>query len=498
MENKAKLRFGQSVGVAPHIREYIHLLIAVAIGLGAFFGIAPANGLTEQGVTVLAIVLPTIYLWLFVNTHWVSLLFLGLLAMTEIMTPNQVWSGALGHFAITLVLAFSILSNCLNDTGAIKNIANWFITRKFVQGRPYAFMAMFFASNLVIGMFMQNLALAVMYVALTAKICENLGLKKGDSLYNAMMLGTFWGNGVLSIASPIAKTLPNILIGLVYSNLGVQITYGQWFAVGIPFSLIMFAIIMLCIRLANPDTTPLKRFKISDLEHESQSLSLRGKIALIGMLTLILIILLPEILVTLGVFVPVASYFVRMGATVPAIAIIILLSVLKVRENGEVVPVLDFAKSTKNVPINLLLFVAAVVIMGVPMAAEASGIVDWIHNLLNPVTQGLPAFGLVVVLTLISVALTNFLSNTVVLTLTFHLGAALLAGSPYIGPIPFAVLIAFASCMACLTPSAVMTAPLYYGPEHLKAKVVAKNNLIFLVLAVAVIIAMTPLVISIF
>jgi len=474
----------------PHITEYVHLLIGLVIGLGIFFGLAPGNGLTEQGVTLLAIVVPTIYLWLFVNTHWVSLLFLALLAMTGVMAPNQVWAGALGHFSIMLVLVFSILSESLNEVGAIKKIANWFITRPFVQGRPYAFMAMFFSANLIIGIFMQNLALAVMFVALTAQICQNLGIQKGSSLYNALMLGTFWGNSVLSISSPIAKTLPNILIGLVDTNFGIQITYAEWLMVGIPFSIVMFGVIMLCIRVANPDTEALKNFKVTDIE--DAPLSLRGKITLAAMVVLILIILLPELFLLMGWLVPVSTYLIRMGATVPAIVTVVALSIIRVREQGAHVPVLDFTQSTKHVPIKLLLFVAAVVIMGVPMASEATGVTDWLHHLIAPLTYMLSPFILVIALIVISVVLTNFLSNTVTLTVSVHLGAALIGSLP-LGPAAFATVIAFASSMACLTPSSVMTAPLFYGPEHLKAKAVAKFNLLFLGLAMLVIIALIPL-----
>lgn len=473
-----------------HLQEYLHLLIALFMGLLIFFGLSPTNGLTQQGVMLLAIVAPTIYLWLFVNTHWVSLLFLALLAMTGIMTPNQVWAGALGHFSIMLVLVFSILSESLNETGAIGKIANWFISRPFVQGRPYAFMGMFFAGNLIIGIFMQNLALAVMFVALTARICESLGIKKGEPLYNCFMLGTFWGNSVLSIASPIAKSLPNILIGLVDTNFGIQITYAQWLMVGIPFMTVMFGVIMVCIRVVNPDTTPLKNFKVADIQNVP--LSIRGKISLSAMGILILLILLPELFLLAGWLVPISSYFIRMGATIPAIVLLIGLCILRVKENGEYVPVLDFSESTKHVPIKLLLFVAAVVIMGVPMASAATGVIDWLHYLISPLTVMLSPFVLIVVLVLISVILTNFLSNTVVLTISTYLGSALIGSLP-MGAAAFAVLIAFASSMACLTPSSVMTAPLYYGPEHLKVKEVAKFNTLFLALATAVLIAFIPL-----
>ena len=48
---------------------------------------------------------------------------------------------------------------------------------------PYAFIGMFFFSNLFIGMLMQNPALAIIYLDLTVRVCGKLGIKKGHSLY---------------------------------------------------------------------------------------------------------------------------------------------------------------------------------------------------------------------------------------------------------------------------------------------------------------------------
>lgn len=91
-------------------RFYIHILIAVALGLLCFFGIAPANGITPIGVNVLAVTVATLYLWLTVGTDWTSLLFMGMLIMTGAMTANQVWAGSMGHFSVITMIVFMILN----------------------------------------------------------------------------------------------------------------------------------------------------------------------------------------------------------------------------------------------------------------------------------------------------------------------------------------------------------------------------------------------------
>ncbi|MCL2559027.1 MAG: SLC13 family permease [Turicibacter sp.] len=488
--NKSKL--------SPHFKEYGHLLIAAGIGFTILLGLAPANGLTREGVMLLAIVAPTIYMWLFVNTHWVSLLFLALLVMTGIMSPNQVWAGSLGHFSIMLVLTFSIISECLNENGVIEKIANWFITRKFVQGRPYAFIGMYVASNLIIGIFMQNLALAVIFVALTRQICERLGVKKGDSLYTCLMLGTFWGNVVLSISSPIAKSLPNILIGLVYANFGIQITYAQWLMVGMPFKAGMFVIIMLCIRIANPNTEALKNLDVLNSQQAELPLSTAGRVSLCAMIGLILFILLPEIFLILHLFTGVSTYLVQLGVIVPAIVTIVALCIIQVKdkEKEQWVPVMAFAQVAKKIPINLLLFVSVVVIMGVPLSADETGIIPWMQHLLSPLTDGLTPFLLLSALLIIAVIITNFISTTVVITVFVSLGVAIFSDHA-ISPVVYSVLVSFAAGITALTPAATITAPIFYGPNHIKVREVAKINLLFITLASIVLFAMIPLVMAV-
>ena len=85
-------------------RMYLHCLIAVIIGIVLALALRPGNGLTQMGISVIAVTIPTLYLWLTVNTHWTSILFLALIIITGVMTPNEVWAGSIGHFAVIIDL----------------------------------------------------------------------------------------------------------------------------------------------------------------------------------------------------------------------------------------------------------------------------------------------------------------------------------------------------------------------------------------------------------
>jgi sodium-dependent dicarboxylate transporter 2/3/5 len=395
---------------------YIHYLIALIIGTVIAFAMQPANGLTREGVMVFSILVPTLYLWLTTNTHWTSLLFLGMLVMTQAMSPADVWRGSIGHFAVITLIVFMLLNQCLKENGVIDKIASWFITRKFVYGRPYAFLAMFFASNLVVGMFMENLSLAIIYIGIATVLCEKIGVKKGDSLYTCIMLGTLWGNCILSIASPIAKALPNILIGVASTQLGITITYAQWFMVGVPFAVVMFAVLMLCVRIFKPDVAPLKNFNLDEFKRNDPPLDTRGKIASIVMVVVVMAIILPEIFVATGVFDVVGKYLTNIGVVAPAILAVALLCLIHV--DGKAV--MDFQQAAKGVPVPVLIFTGTVCVMSVPISSGATGITAWLGNSLQPLFAGMSPFAVVVALIAGAIIMTNFMSNVVSMILFFE------------------------------------------------------------------------------
>ena len=468
----------------------LHCLIIAIIGFSLAFGLQPNNGLTPDGVLTIAVVVTVLLLWITVNTTWSCLLLFALLIITEVMTPSAVWTGSMGHFAPILVLVFFILAQCLNDTGAIDRVAAWFITRPFVKGRPYVFMTMFFFSNLFIGLFMQNLALTLIYINLTVKVCNRIGVPKGHSLYTCLILGILWVDSVVSIASPIAKTLPNIMIGSLYTQLGITVTYAQWLMVGIPFSMVTLIFIVFACRFAvNPDTSALKNLDIDEFAKNAPPLTPQGKVALITMAVLMMFILLPDVFLTLGLFVPIATYFVYLSATVPAIIAVVFLCLFRIK--GE--PVMEFAQAAKGVPINMVIFIAAVVLLGVPISYEGNGIIVWIGNNLQPLVAGLSYMQIIIVLITGALIVTNFISSAVTLVLFFNVGVALLAGTgANMGA--FGVTVAFAAAMSCLTPAASLTMPLFFEPGHITMKNSYRANLISIALAFVNLVAFVPII----
>ena len=495
-------------------RDIMHVIIAVIIGLIIGVVIPEGNGITQQGLTILALFVPTLYLWLAVApTTWVSILFLAAFAMTGIRTPAALWQQSVGSFTFTLVMAFMIFDHCLKETGVVRRLADWFITRKFTQGRPYLFLAMFFASNLIIGIFMQNLALAIIFVALTKRICDSIGVQKGDSLYTLMFVGVVWGNAVNHVASPIGKSIPNIVIGLAYTNFGIRISFAHWLIIGIPFLILMLVVTMVVVRIFKPDVTALKNFDLENFRKDVKPLGNRGKIALGALAVIFIIIMVPETLAVMGYRPAIVDFTIRMTITTWILLIVALLSFIRAKDKGssESQPVLIFKDAVKEVDVGILLFIAALLFVGGPLGHADAGFVAWLGNIFGPVVEALPLILVFAILSLIALVLTQFMASTLVATIVFFIGLAVFATaavSPAEGVAPFGEFVSstslawvvigtMAACIGISIPASTATTPLYYGP-HIEVKPVVRVNIIFILLTLVAVMAVVPIALAIF
>jgi sodium-dependent dicarboxylate transporter 2/3/5 len=246
----------------------------------------------------------------------------------------------------------------------------------------------------------------------------------------------------------------------------------------------MFAVLMLCARIFNPDVAPLRNFNLDEFRRNDPPLDTRGKIASIVMVFVVMAIILPEIFVAVGVFDVVGKYLTNIGVVAPAILAVALLCLIHV--DGKAV--MDFPQAAKSVPIPVLIFTGTVCVMSVPISSGATGITAWLGNSLQPLFAGMSPLAVVVALVAGAIIMTNFMSNVVSMILFFNIGVALLAAGE-INMAAFAIVIAFAATMACCTPSAALTSPLFFGPGHITMQNSVKCNVIFVALSFVVLLA---------
>lgn len=463
------------------IKSYTHYIVAVILFFLLKFLVPAANGLTQQGVLFIAILVPTLYLWCVANTDWVSLLALAALAISGLMKPNQIWAGSYGSFIVVLIIVCMALSAVLTETGVIDKVASWFITRRFIKGHPYAFIAMYMLSFYFLGTFIEATALTVIYIALTLSIFKSIGVEKGEKLYAALMAGLLWGNSAVSAGSPISHTLPILMMNML-KNKGIDVSFGQWLSVGIPFEILLYILYMLVVMFVwKPDVSKILKYDVDAVKANSKPLSAEGWVAAILFIVTVIVWLFPQF--GKNIAPSAASALQSWSTTVPAIVTLSLLCVIRIKGK----PIATFSSVAKNIPIGLLTFTGAVTLLGSAIelknadGVDIMGIIPWMRNILTPISEALPLWLLLTVLVFLSLVMTNFLSNTVTMFLFAQIALALWGDSNVINVVAFVVIITMTSCIGIATPSASVPAPLFFGPGHIDVKSTWKYALCYCV-----------------
>lgn len=462
------------------ITKYKHIWIALLAAIVIKAAVPPANGLTDIGVNVLAVLVPVLYLWLTVGTDWVSLLALAGVIMTGVLSAAATYGASMGSATVIVVITCMGLNKVLSDTGVIKKIANWFLTRNIVRNRPYIFMAMFFLAATLLGLILECATLGIIFITLATEICAEIGYKKGDPFYTALIIGIFWISNITNAATPICHAVPLIMIGTAAAS-GITITYTQWMTLGLPFAFLMYLLLLLVICVIwKPEASKYQNYDLDKAREKKMPLTKEGIISLIIFAGVVLAWIVPEVFPAL-LPAAVKTALSTWGNTVPAIIGVCLLCVIRVDDK----PIASFPELAKAAPMTLLIFIGAVVVFGSAVSSADTGISAALGNLLAPLTSTLPIGAIVGLGVLFCLILTNFVSNVVSMLLFFGLVIPVAAGAS-VSTAAIAVIICLVANFASLVPSAAVTAPLFFGPGHITVRNTLKWNFLMIAACFAI------------
>jgi sodium-dependent dicarboxylate transporter 2/3/5 len=454
-------------------RNYLHIIIAVLAMVIVKMCLPAINGLTHMGVNVLAVFIPILYLWITLGTDWVSMLALAGLIMIGMYTPGQVYALSFGHTVVVTIIMCMALTGILSDTGVTDKVAVWFITRDIVRNKPYIFLAMFYFACIVLGLFIETMTTTIIFITLAETICKDLGYKKGDQFYTAMMAGVLWFTSATCGATPISHALPLMLMGAAESA-GLKISFAQWMSLGVPFVFIVYFLSLIVIRFIwKPDAELFKNYNIEEIKSKQKPLGIEGKVSVTVFFIVIFCWFFPQF--GGGLAPEFSAFLIKIGATVPPILAVAFLCILRLKDK----PLANFANLVAGIPLGVVIFVATVTVLGSAISSDETGISLFLRNTLAPVTSGMPTIMIVIFMILGTLVLTNFASNTVAMLLFYSVAMSLLSDSE-ITMLGLTILIGVQATFGLLMPSASISCPLFFGPEHLTVKGMLKYNIIIL------------------
>lgn len=441
-------------------KKSIHFLISIALFILISFIVPASNGLTEIGVRAIGAAVATVYMWTFVGVDWTSILSALLFAIAGVMPFASLLTT--GAVPIMLIITMSAITIPLSKTGVIARLINWFVSRKFLRGRPWLFIAFFFAAVYIIGCVMDVAACCLIALPVAKELCKEIGYEDDTKFASTLYMGVIWYSMWGYAATPIAHTVAIIIMGLIESTTGTAISMFDFMAVGIPSTMVLGILSFLVFRfVVRPDVSKFVDYDpASRAAKFSPQISKGERNAVVVFLLVIFTILFPDMF---GSILPEAAAWVS-GLTVvaPAVAGIAILYVVT-DEHGE--RLLDFSKSINEIPWGAALLVMGMFVVAPCLTAENTGISVWIANLLTPITSTMTSWlPLVLIVAAFSAIFTNLMSCNAVANIAFALAAPIaVALSPMVNVVALGVVVAIAANIGIMTPAASAASAIVLG-----------------------------------
>lgn len=393
-------------------------------------------GFESDAAITLGITVVTVVWWVFepIPIPATSLLPLALLPLTGVITSGDV-AAAYGHPLILLLLGGFLLSTALAASGAHRRIALGMV-RLFGGGSSRRLVYGFMAASALLSMWISNTATTLMLLPVALAIVER---SDDPKLAVPLLLGIAYAASLGGIATPIG-TPPNLIFMGVYNEAtGLEISFGQWMAWGLPVVLIFLPLMALWL------TRSLKHTGILELPSVGDWSTAEKRVMIIFVLTALAWITRRE---PFGGWTEWFNVAYSNDAIVAFLAVILLFIV----PDGKGGKLLDW-DTASDIPWGMLILFGAGI--AIASAFGSSGLSTIIGNALSGVSH-LDLWLLMLVICLTVTFLTEATSNTATTTLLMPILAAAAIGAS-IDPKLFMIPAAMSASCAFMLP--VATAP---------------------------------------
>lgn len=273
-----------------------------------------------------------------------------------------------------------MFGNSFNHYGLSRFISLWFITRKFVAGRPWLFSFTFLASIFILGALTSASPAALIGWSILYGVCEVCGYKKGDSYPTMMVFGIVFAAQIGQSMIPFKQVA--LTVFSAYETMsGMGIDYAKYMLIACLICLLCaLFFIVLGKYIFRPDMSKLLNLEADKLDTDG-SLNLTGVQKTVLLFLFLLVLLLPA-----PNFLPADFFLTRFLKAIGNTGIVILLVTVMAAIKVEGKPLLNFKVMVDSgVTWGIVLLLAFVQPLPIAMAAPGSGITDFLMQHVCPV-----------------------------------------------------------------------------------------------------------------
>lgn len=436
-------RFSAPIGMGTILQWSVAALGTVG-GLVFYLLPAPA-GLTSAGQASCAVFLVCTMLWIsdVLPIGITGLLAISLLALSGAMKPAEAYA-AFGNSAVFFILGVFIIAAATIHSGLSKRLALFFL--RFFQRGAYTLAAGIMITAAFMTVWMPAQATAAMLFPIALELARSMKLDQEESPYaKVLFLSLAWGAMVGSNASFLGSTRAPLALGILANTFGESITFGRWILAAAPVVLLGLAIGLVILRFGFPrEKVPLRAAQqmIAESVQELGPMGAHeGRVAVVIGLTV--------------------CSWVFLGGRVDlaALALIgaIALFVIKALKWGDLEGYVHWG---------IVLMYGGAIALGA--AVEGSGAAEW---LVGGIIDGveIPPFAAVAGLALLTVLLTEFMSNAAAVAVMLPLGFTL-SGQLGLSPVTIMLTCSLAAGLDFTFPFSSAPNSIVYASGYLRMR----------------------------
>ena len=455
-----------SKGVSP--LYWIHSAISLVIMLG-FGQLPPFPPLTPLGMNLIGIFLGVLYGWIFIEIVWPSLA--GLLALMLVggMKPVQLLNKSFGDPIVQMMFFIFVFCATINYYGLSKFISLWFITRRFVQGKPWLFTFIFMGSILILGGLTSASPAVIIGWSILYGVCGACGYQKGEG-YPTMMVFAIVFAAQMGMSLIPFKQAALTVLGAYQSMSGYSMDYGKYMLLAVLIcAACCLAFIFIGKYIFKPDMSKLLALETGKLDTEgSLKLNYVQKIVLVFLFLLVILLLAPN-------FLPKDFFVTRFLRSIGNTGIVILLVAIMAAIRIEGKALLNFKVMVDSgVTWAIVLLLAIVQPLTWAMVQKESGITQFLMDAMQPVFAISTPSTFALLIGLVAVVLTQVMNNGAIGVALMPLVLSYCQASGA-SPDMALMMVVMSIHMAFLTPAASASAALLHGNEWSNARAIWKS-----------------------
>lgn len=383
--------------------------VAIWIALSFMGWLLPAiDPITSFGMKVLGIFVGLMWGWICLDLIYPSFLSIILIAIASGGAAKTFFYAGFSSDIVVTIIILTTFCAYATKVGLDNVLAQWFIRIKFIQGKPWMFVAMFMVLIYVLGIMIDIYPTIFLLWPVMYKICDEAGFERGGKFSSYMCFAITFICGLGMLSKPFSGWS---LIGLnalnTYMGEGYLINYSLYTVYMLIISIITIIVYLIIGKLIRLDLSPLKNYTPTN---EKITLNRDQKIGAIFLIAFFSLMYLPSLLPDEWF---VTIFLNQMGVIGVGALLIIFLGVS--RSKGEKLCNVDKLAEI-GVPWQIIFLMCANAVIGSALENEDAGLIAWIHAVMGPMVSGLSPIMFYIVLILIYGILTQFVHNVVLLS----------------------------------------------------------------------------------